>query len=144
MTGEFIAGKNLLHGDYVLPGGQSLPFGLIIKRLKRQQLLEKIMAGGEQRDTVTKQHHEACLRLQVHERDILNSCTCPDYHPVWFARLAACICTACPCSIYTSADHYAVVACTLNALKVESRSGSNQIAARILCPKCLGGNMCEF
>lgn len=65
MTGEFIAGKNLLNGDYMLPGGQSLPFGLIIKRLKRHKLLTKIMAGGEQRDTVTRQHHEASLMLQV-------------------------------------------------------------------------------
>ena len=65
MTGEFIAGKNLLNGSYVLPGGQALPFGLIIKRLKRHQLLTKIMAGGEERDIVTKQHHEASLMLQV-------------------------------------------------------------------------------
>ena len=35
MAGEFTAGRNMLSGDYVLPTGQALPFGLTIKRLKR-------------------------------------------------------------------------------------------------------------
>lgn len=65
MTGEFTAGKNMLKGDYVLPGGQQLPFGLIIKRLKRHMLLSKIMAGGEERDNVTRQHNLALLDLRA-------------------------------------------------------------------------------
>lgn len=68
MTGEFTAGKNMLKGDYVLPGGQQLPFGLIIKRLKRHMLLSRIMAGGEERDNVARQHKLAMLDLNAEVR----------------------------------------------------------------------------
>lgn len=65
MTGEFTAGKNMLKGEYVLPGGQHLPFGLIIKRLKRHMLLSQIMAGGDDRDTVARQYKLAMLDLRA-------------------------------------------------------------------------------
>lgn len=43
---EFAAGKNLIGGDYVLPSGKQLPFGAMIARLKRQRVLEDVMAVG--------------------------------------------------------------------------------------------------
>jgi hypothetical protein len=70
MTSEFIAGKNLISGDYVLPGGQSLPFGLIIKRLQRYHLLSKILAGKEERESVLKQYYDSMIRLRVRLRTL--------------------------------------------------------------------------
>lgn len=61
MTGEFTAGRNMLSGHYILPTGQALPFGLQIKRLKRHQLLDRVMAGGAARDEISKQHEHAML-----------------------------------------------------------------------------------
>ncbi|KAG2434851.1 hypothetical protein HXX76_007736 [Chlamydomonas incerta] len=46
---EFAAGKNLINGDYVLPSGKRLPFGAMIARLKRQRVLEDVLAGGKAR-----------------------------------------------------------------------------------------------
>jgi hypothetical protein len=61
MTAEFTAGHNLLDGEYILPTGQAFPFGLQIKRLKRWQLMRKVMAGGQDRDEIAKQHQHAML-----------------------------------------------------------------------------------
>lgn len=47
---EFAAGKRLLSGEYILPSGQSLPFGAMISKLKRAQMLGDVMAGGTARD----------------------------------------------------------------------------------------------
>ncbi|KAG2434960.1 hypothetical protein HYH02_012156 [Chlamydomonas schloesseri] len=47
---EFAAGKNLINGDYVLPSGKRLPFGAMIARLKRQRVLEDVLAGGQSRN----------------------------------------------------------------------------------------------
>ncbi|GBF95881.1 hypothetical protein Rsub_08472 [Raphidocelis subcapitata] len=46
---EFAAGRHLLSGEYVLPSGLSLPFGVMISKLKRSQMLGDVMAGGEAR-----------------------------------------------------------------------------------------------
>jgi hypothetical protein len=47
---EFAAGKHLLSGEYILPSGLSLPFGVMISKLKRSQMLGDVIAGGEARD----------------------------------------------------------------------------------------------
>lgn len=43
MTEEFTAGKSLLSGEYLLPSGTSLNFGVMIGKLKRNKLLRDIM-----------------------------------------------------------------------------------------------------
>ena len=43
MTEEFAAGKNLLSGEYLLPSGLSLNFGVMIGKLKRDKLLGDVM-----------------------------------------------------------------------------------------------------
>ncbi|KAF6255340.1 hypothetical protein COO60DRAFT_1627563 [Scenedesmus sp. NREL 46B-D3] len=42
MMDEFAAGKHLLSGEYVLPSGMALPFGVMIRQLKRTQMLSEI------------------------------------------------------------------------------------------------------
>jgi hypothetical protein len=80
MTGEFTKGVNMLQGDYVLPGGQSLPFALIIKRLKRHLLLKTVMEGGEERDRISKLHEDisrnskVCLKPQKPWLTLVESC----------------------------------------------------------------------
>ncbi|WIA21298.1 hypothetical protein OEZ85_000531 [Tetradesmus obliquus] len=49
MMDEFAAGKHLLSGEYVLPSGMALPFGVMIRQLKRTQMLSEITQGGESR-----------------------------------------------------------------------------------------------
>jgi hypothetical protein len=61
MAGEFAAGRNMLNGNYILPTGQALPFGLTIKRMKRHRLMSKVLAGGMERYDVMKQHEHAML-----------------------------------------------------------------------------------
>lgn len=48
-------------GDYVLPTGQALPFGLTLKRLKRHRLLATICAGGPARDSIARQWEHAMV-----------------------------------------------------------------------------------
>ncbi len=43
MTEEFAAGKNLLSGEYLLPSGLSINFGVMIGKLKRDKLLGDVM-----------------------------------------------------------------------------------------------------
>eukprot|EP00201_Polytomella_parva_P012698 CAMPEP_0175059024 /NCGR_PEP_ID=MMETSP0052_2-20121109/12193_1 /TAXON_ID=51329 ORGANISM="Polytomella parva, Strain SAG 63-3" /NCGR_SAMPLE_ID=MMETSP0052_2 /ASSEMBLY_ACC=CAM_ASM_000194 /LENGTH=323 /DNA_ID=CAMNT_0016324509 /DNA_START=32 /DNA_END=1000 /DNA_ORIENTATION=- len=43
MTEEFSAGKNLLSGEYVLPSGLALNFGVMIGKLKRDKLIQEVM-----------------------------------------------------------------------------------------------------
>ncbi|KIY96288.1 hypothetical protein MNEG_11675 [Monoraphidium neglectum] len=49
MTEEFAAGKQLLSGEYLLPSGTALPFGAMISKLRREQMMGEVMAGGEAR-----------------------------------------------------------------------------------------------
>ena len=46
---EFAAGKQLLSGEYILPSGTALPFGAMISKLKRSQIMGDVMQGGEAR-----------------------------------------------------------------------------------------------
>lgn len=46
---EFAAGKQLLSGEYLLPSGTALPFGAMISKLRREQMMGEVMAGGEAR-----------------------------------------------------------------------------------------------
>lgn len=48
-TQEFAAGKQLLSGEYILPSGTALPFGAMISKLKRAQIMGDVVAGGEAR-----------------------------------------------------------------------------------------------
>ena len=48
MTEEFVAGKSLLGGEYLLPTGVALPFGAMVDKLSRDRLMQEIMTvGGE-------------------------------------------------------------------------------------------------
>lgn len=49
MTEEFAAGKNLLSGEYLLPSGLSINFGVMIGKLKRDKLLGDVMEEGSRR-----------------------------------------------------------------------------------------------
>ncbi|GFR39719.1 hypothetical protein Agub_g200 [Astrephomene gubernaculifera] len=49
MTEEFAAGKNLLSGEYLLPSGLAINFGVMIGKLKRDKLLGDVMKEGQQR-----------------------------------------------------------------------------------------------
>ena len=94
MTGEFTAGRNMLSGHYILPTGQALPFGLQIKRLKRHQLLDRVMAGGTARDEITKQHEHAMLPEAGQARAMAASCTCSAWatfiaYTTWLCHHAA-------------------------------------------------------
>ncbi|GLI60537.1 hypothetical protein VaNZ11_002684 [Volvox africanus] len=50
MTEEFAAGKSLLSGEYLLPSGTSLNFGVMIGKLKRNRLLHDIMDDPNRRN----------------------------------------------------------------------------------------------
>ncbi|GLC43410.1 hypothetical protein PLESTM_001470500 [Pleodorina starrii] len=50
MTEEFAAGKSLLSGEYLLPSGTSLNFGVMIGKLKRNKLLRDIMEDPGRRN----------------------------------------------------------------------------------------------
>ncbi|GIL85191.1 hypothetical protein Vretifemale_13778 [Volvox reticuliferus] len=50
MTEEFAAGKSLLSGEYLLPSGTSLNFGVMIGKLKRNRLLHDIMDDPSRRN----------------------------------------------------------------------------------------------
>ncbi len=49
MTEEFVAGKSLLGGEYLLPTGVSLPFGAMVDKLSRDRLMQEVMtvSAGE-------------------------------------------------------------------------------------------------
>ncbi len=49
MMAELAAGKHLLSGEYVLPSGLALPFGVMINKLKRDRMMGDIMEVGEGR-----------------------------------------------------------------------------------------------
>ncbi|PNH08704.1 hypothetical protein TSOC_004735 [Tetrabaena socialis] len=49
MTQEFAAGKNLLSGEYLLPSGLAINFGVMIGKLKRNKLLSDVMKEGARR-----------------------------------------------------------------------------------------------
>ncbi|KAG2448440.1 hypothetical protein HYH02_006332 [Chlamydomonas schloesseri] len=50
MTEEFAAGKSLLSGEYLLPSGLALNFGVMIGKLKRDKLLGDVMQEGAARN----------------------------------------------------------------------------------------------
>ncbi|EFJ40760.1 hypothetical protein VOLCADRAFT_119867 [Volvox carteri f. nagariensis] len=50
MTEEIAAGKSLLSGEYLLPSGTSLNFGVMIGKLKRNKLLRDIMEDPSRRN----------------------------------------------------------------------------------------------
>ena len=52
-TEEFVLGKNLTGGEYLLPTGMALPFGAMVDKLSRDRLMQEIMTvrgegGGRQ------------------------------------------------------------------------------------------------
>ncbi|KXZ55154.1 hypothetical protein GPECTOR_3g302 [Gonium pectorale] len=49
MTEEFAAGKSLLSGEYLLPSGLSINFGVMIGKLKRDRLLGDVMKDSKRR-----------------------------------------------------------------------------------------------
>lgn len=46
ITEEFAAGKSLLSGEYLLPSGLAINFGVMIGKLKRDQLMGDVMQVG--------------------------------------------------------------------------------------------------
>eukprot|EP00198_Chlamydomonas_reinhardtii_P012319 XP_001701656.1 predicted protein [Chlamydomonas reinhardtii] len=50
MTEEFVAGKSLLGGEYLLPTGVALPFGAMVDKLSRDRLMQEIMTPGASRN----------------------------------------------------------------------------------------------
>ncbi|KAL6757574.1 hypothetical protein V8C86DRAFT_2622690 [Haematococcus lacustris] len=49
MSAEFNNGKNLLTGEYILPSGTTLNFGVMIGKLKRDKLMQDILKGHSSR-----------------------------------------------------------------------------------------------
>ncbi|KAG2435402.1 hypothetical protein HXX76_007474 [Chlamydomonas incerta] len=50
MTEEFVAGKSLLGGEYLLPTGVALPFGAMVDKLSRDRLMQEVMTPGASRN----------------------------------------------------------------------------------------------
>jgi collagen type III alpha len=62
MANEMARGKSLLAGEYLLPSGTSLNFGIMLGKLRRDKLMTEVLdvSGGFDSSSITDSSTHAC------------------------------------------------------------------------------------